>query len=951
MGVDFLVARGQEFRGALSVLAPGGIPATGENLKRMLKFDVHLTADEFNRQLIGDDLKDEADRLGIPGIYKKVVDPLSPRHGEEELRFSVGQAADVVSEVFVDPFFLIGAAPRKLLTPVVTGAAKGMRAASLPFKPVTRPLGALLSQDGPVGGRLVKALSPHAAWKPIPETIDLITIHGNEIAASSHKVHDVAHKIHKKFNLGRVMGRAKNPSIDQDKVWQHLQISPQRLNEAEKSLVGELKGLLRQAEEALVANGDDFFRYKNINGRQVKVKYDAENLLRDMRPLLHGVERLPSQTTLNKLPLNVRNQVHLPWRNMVNKGDEVFQWQKVGAVNRDPLYAVTQFLEMANKRVIYHRRVRDAKGVLQPVGLLEKYKLTADGWHAPRQNKLLAAFNAPQFENFVSKVHQITGHSRGRETIAHSALNEQFIWNISKFINPKSARYSRVVDLVTKPLRIGGLRRVYEDGTPVLTKQTELSAFLVKNQMIALLGYAPGSAVKNTSQLLSTAAIKGVGATMRGLYQMAGFDRRSKLLRSIRKDAGLGDTVQRLVSDETMELFSKWERTAMWQFNMFENTMRGTAFNIYAGEVLDNMARQGVNLSKLTKAQLTRALDTGILGANKTNFTYGIAGRSEWMARPAQRVAFSLQSYNWKFAGFANDLLMNDPTAFSRLVALHGWAIEQAYLQAGINAESWLGWGFADLRGFGKGPAVDMTANLLNATIQKSLGNDAAAERAMASVLEQTKGMAELGEVARIPGWMPFAAYVSSVVGVTPFPVLALSRFSNAVSMFMSGEKRKADDEFVRHMTPDDIVKSVMFQLHEDVGARLESNMKRKARNKYNFELNRRVNRLVKAGNSTDAAELKAATEDMFKPIAVQTDVQPQTLVGGVLANLVAREGQIVPRPQDVLRRVRAQIIEQAVPRASREMLDDGWLEQVILGIYGQQMLERIETLPEGQGQ
>jgi hypothetical protein len=32
-------------------------------------------------------------------------------------------------------------------------------------------------------------------------------------------------------------------------------------------------------------------------------------------------------------------------------------------------------------------------------------------------------------------------------------------------------------------------------------------------------------------------------------------------------------------------------------------------------------------------------------------------------------------------------------------------------------------------------------------------------------------------------------------------------------------------------------------------------------------------------------------------------------------------------------------------------MLDDGWLEQVILGIYGQQMLERIETLPEGQGQ
>jgi hypothetical protein len=953
MGVDWLVERGDEFRGVLSMGLPGGIPFNKENIEKAKDFDLELTGADFVRQVLGDELMIEADNLALPGFTKTIVDPLNPDHGKEVPRWTIGDALGTSAEVLIDPFFAIGAAPRKALTPLVRGAAAGLRGASVPLRPITRPIGALLSQNGPIGGRLVPALSPAAAWKPIPEAIDLITLHGNEVAAGAHRVHDTVGAIAKRHKLGYIMGKPKAKGIDQDKLWRHIQTSPQELNAAERAVADDIKTALRRAADELKANGDEFFTHKNVAGRTVKFQYDPENFLRDMRPILHGVERLPTRTTLSKTPLSVRNQVSLPFRNLVHPGDEMFQWQKVGVRNRDPMHALQVFLESVNKRTVYHRRLPDANGVLRGVGLLEKYKLTDEGWHTLKQNKLLEPLNAQQFQNFRNKVHQITGHAVNREGIAHSALTENFMHNASKFINPNSKRYSRVIDIVTKPLRIGGVRRVYEDGTPLISRHTEISAFLVKNQMIAFLGFNPGSAIKNTSQALSLAAVKGFYPTLKGLYQMAApVTEKAATLKRLRRHAGLNDSVQRLINDESIQLLNKYENSAMYMFNAFENTMRGTAFNVYAGETLEQMTKAGTKLANLSDAQLARAVNNGIIGANRVNFTYGVAGRSEWMARPVQRVATSLQSYNWKFAGFANDLLRNDPTAFTRLVALHGWAIEQAYLQAGINAESWLGWGFVSPNPIGRGPAVEMVNSLTKAFIARAGGDLSGASREIDKTTASMRALMELGERAGVPGWVPQAAYLSSAIGTTQFPVVAVSRFANAVSMMMTGEKRGADDELVRHVTPDDIIKSTMFQLHEDVVGRQLSELKRSNRNRYNFEVDRRVGRLMKAFSAQDGeAAIQEAKAAMWDPIPIKTERKASTIVGGALENLVASEVMIRPRPQDIIRKMKTRIIESKQPRAIREMMEQGWLESVLLGAYSQRALEAIEQLPEAQGQ
>jgi hypothetical protein len=976
MGAEALVAASDSFRAGLSTLLPGGIPLNLENLEKMRSFDTQLTGKEFAQNHLPEAFMQEMEQVNMPVILPflggRERDITREDFGKVKSKYTVADGLGVAAELFVDPFFMIGAAPRKVLTPVVTSAAKagGLAARTTGTAALARRVDAALGLKGPIGSRLVPALSPQAAWRDIPEAIDMIGVGGNRLAANMKHNHLVLDGINKKFHLGHRMGQAVDKSIDQEKVWRHLQLSPQVLNGKEKALVGELQGLLENGAKRLVENGDEFFTYKNITGRKIKVKYDPNNLLRDMVPLLRNVERLPVENTLGTLSVQQRTSINLPWRNMVSRnvgkttkkpdfrgrGSLPYRWDKVPAANRDPVQAVETFLEQVEKRLVWHKRtkVTNKKGKVHfiPSGLLSKYGPKTTEYMGEGQNPLLNQFKtAPAFQNFMDKAHQLAGHATGRTGIAHSHLTESFMYNLSRKVAPQQARYNRVMKAVSDQTGVGGVARVYSDGTPMVGKHIEWSSLMVKNQMMAFLALSPGAAVKNTSQFLSLASIKGMYPALKGLYEQAAFTRRATELRALRKGAGLNDNINRLVSDELVSSFNRFERAGMWMFNGFENTLRGTAFNVYAGEAIRNTLKQGKRLKDLSPAQLDRIIDVGILGANKTNFTYGVAGRSEWMARPLQRVATSLQSYNWKFAGFAGDLLAQDPTAFTRLVALHGWSIEQMYLHAGINAESWLGWGFTSGKMIGDGPAVDTTRALGMATLKYLSGDEPGAAKEYDSAVNGVRRLAELGEdQLGIPGYVPYAAYLSSALGILPVPVVATSRMAKAIELFNTGELRGRNQELIRHLDPREIGGTAFFQIHEDVMGRQLQGMKQRNKNKYAFEVRRRAENIFKhlEGDNMEAA--KESWDEAFAPIVLQDEQSlSASYIGNMIANLIVDGETVYPKASSIVNHIQRMMTEKKVPAHIRDMVDAGWLEIGLMGAYQQRMLRLLEQQEDVQ--
>lgn len=569
------------------------------------------------------------------------------------------------------------------------------------------------------------------------------------------------------------------------------------------------------------------------------------------------------------------------------------------------------------------------------------------GWRKPGVNPELANDTRQEFHYTMSKINDITGNSRGRHMIEVNALGEEFFANLETMIESK-ARKGRIRTYFwnkTKEL----VDPMIGYNFPKFGNVTRMTNALVNNTITATIGLNLGTAIANTSALANLAAYKGTPAMFRGIFSMASGGAKGTVLRGIRAGSGVAAEFHRLMHDEVWQYtLDRGARSTFFKpFNAVENFVRGAAANVAVGEYMKKAGVQSydelLNLLKggggksswIKQEDLFRFVRKEVYD---TNFAYSVAGRSSLMMNPIAKLGFTLRSYMWKEADFIARQWSRDKTGVMRLFALHGWAIQNLDEWAGINAESWLGWGFSPPIGRGDEGVLGPQAQML---WESFLAQHAMAEGRQQEAEQHLRKMrGQIGEVFRLfgsdgpPGTVQAHLNAAAMMGFVPnLPIVAIARTAKLANELRTGVRSYAEGRAMKHVPWEEASKSWFFRTHSEYADQQLSEMGARAKARRSFVMGQRVDRVVRALRRQDdksgEAVMEAATRAFDDiPLGYGTSFRRAILFRDQDAQ------STMPTPE-MFRQMLIQRVQQSViDRPVLEMLESGWLMEVFSKPY-----------------
>lgn len=958
-----------------------------------------VTGSEWMRLMISQERWDAIkDTSLIPGWTKKLVVP-DAYLGQVEThkpRVRLEDVANLGVELIVSPFAMLGFLPKSFFTATKVGKAlagpqiaKGVRLGVDPATSVVtlplRKFAAAIFSRGPLGALLMHWRDPTEIYTgPMRSQL----IHDAEVLHGAAE--DLAERIiplARKHKRGLIRNRQGLNQRELAAVWDDIHLADQQLDARQTALrdalwtdvIEPFYQMLERNGHAYVVKGGKRRVWNPTPGARVRHK----PYLREFVGAVHSwrfaaqVRRAPS--------FRRQMETELPW---IGKQGLPYNPAHLQDFQKDPFHAVESWASTVMRKVVLEaqERVRytlpngrtrlrwSPRGFLSLYrppsrgrGYVEGWEDAVDAWKTQPHwdpvvqaaEKELQGLGPHRWEYHKGKLRDVSGHRAGSLEIMFDNVMDRFVGSWDRWVQAGMAgpgRKARVLRYIMA--RVGG--RTGWFGNPRQTRLSSIAGLMTQNLIVATLGWNLGSAIKNVSQLLNTAASEGVPTTFRGVYRMAlaghrlGGKRgsrvlvaaggRSEILADIREDLRLRAAYRRITYDDVWNLgvagrsrFVDWMLTP---FNAVENVMRGIAANV-AGERM--LRAKGVHTVKqwraLSRFEREQVIQFAREGAIDTNFLYGIAGRSHLMMHPVARAGFALQSYSWKEAEFIARSWARDGSAPIRLWAMHGWLLDMLDRAAGINAENWLGWGFLPPSGFvPNSPIVSTIDHLMGAMQAAGLGDTTTLD------LEVGRLRGGVREIFRMFGLDPNNAVETQAIlggmttaGLIPVPVIAIAKSARALYAFQTGALESGSGRSWIPVTRADAIKSAFFTLHAQAEDRRLRSMERVLRGKVDRELDRRTQRFVDALGSQDGPAVLDAATRLYDTIEVSVPLQtgPWGFVGD--------ERQFWPHPEMIESRIRHAIARRVVSGPVLEMLDSGWAFEVLWAEYIKGALRAIE--------
>lgn len=944
------LTRGQDVFQATVLTTFGRIPLKQYPgyVKNILNGTQRISGKEFMTLAIGQEKWEQLQHVNvIPGWTKELMTPEVHlgRRVKEKPVLSLAQVFGASVELFIDPFAVMSFIPRgffkgatqfALVNKIGKAAAKAQLdpSTSIVTLPLRRMGSMIFSSRIPgIGPILLHGRDPVSMGLPVDYT-DSYQLAAKALSDTGAHWGELFENLMLKYKPRKgIFGIGRREGLDEasqarvyDKIFENYKL---KLSVQEQALVDEI------TEEVILP----------LHKRMVDMAYDSQKLPTTVRAGGRG----PGLSTLSPrgVPRKVRRLVVMDPKRLLNQfvgapknfltkpgGSEVnrkslaqkmtatigwkgidgsmpFKASALHSSNKDPFHAVAQWVHQVENKLIMEERVRLVNGRWELKGLLIKYRPGAEG--ARRAADLAQGPGAAvireiakdknKWDYFINKMHDITGNRAGRKELSIQNAVFDYLDGLAKNID-SPVRIKRIM-AITMLGAAKATGRLTPQGDIRFPSIQNSVGYLTANTMMATLGLNLSSAIKNMSQLVNTAAVHGIPATLRGILRQADrWSEQGKTLKELRKSARFNNTFHQLVGDDVWTMLgrSKFDDFVMGPFNAVENHMRGITFNIKVGEMmkakglrtladLDKGAvvkfRGGIPFTQ-TNSVIREMLEEGIKEAHKTNFIYGVAGRSQFMMGPVGRTAFALQSYSWKQAEFIASTWQRDGGAFLRLIGLNGWIIETLDRHRGINAENWLGWGFLPPSSLGRGPAQGALESLLRYSLASNEGNEREAERAMnsmrSSIREVFKLFGDPDAGIAIQGAMQNAA----IAGLLPLPVVGVGRTFKMLNEFKTGIRETQTGRAWRHVTPDEAFKSWFFTTHQQMEDKRFKLMDQRARVQVSSVLNKRIKAYMRAAKGSDGTELMAAADELSKQILVQ---EPLT---GTRAGLALPGGKVL---------------------------------------------------------
>lgn len=895
----------------------------GKHQLQSRDFLTMLTSKEFMAQL------DQVPVNILPKWTSAIIAPEAHLAGERPGKPTMGDlfafSADFWATPFAAAMFVPAGAGARLATTTVGRAALSLTS---PFNKLAHAVeGTLTGPKSWVGGFILPFRDPVGA---MPEKVLLAMKHDEHLAKSiTHTMAGGLDEVWKGAGLKK--GSAESDALGRWLAGSTAKVAPE-IEAAGQRVLDVLEPALRDAVDQGHVTWDRSKRLSQFLPRQYGAAYAKKGLpsqtwsFAKLGVLKLGVgdaaEALKGITRVDAWDYAMDVGAGVAWKNTFNRKvwvekeftrkvrsnpgktllESAFGGADAPADVFDPLVKTEKF----KKRV----RVNE--------GSLLKYR-PWDEAKVGRQNPLLVEMGAskPQLHYITSKMNDITGHSRGRWAMVESDWMQEMVSKFEDKLQQK--RISNYIYSKSKKLLDP------TDGTslPMMSKPQRMAMVMTHNVTRSFLAGNLGYAVKNTGQALNSVAVHGVPETLKGIFRMNRWFGEGKDLTDLRKFANVGGEFQEFMTDgarlkRTEQLF---DDIIMAPGRWTENWPRGIAFNIGAEEYAKKAGFKTVR-EAVKGGHQERLIRAGLENAWDQNFMYGAMGRPSLLTGPIMRPASTLLSYPAKQAEFWRRAIKRDGSAFIRGLSSQGWAIDTLNQAFGINAESWLGWGFKPpIEAPGgipiiKSPQVDFLTEMIQGLSAIGEGDEKAAEthfRKMRGPVGQIFNQFDAsGDATKLQDAM--AAGIQ--LGFMPVPIVAIAKSAKLAHEFRTGERVSADSQTFTPVTKQEALASYFVQTQRAHNEQVLREMTVKAKRTYDVTMSKRVRRFYDAAQGQDGDELRRAAQELAQPIP---------LPGGVT---------MFPDPKLVEARMEQETLRRTVPREVLAMHKAGWLMDVYAAEY-----------------
>lgn len=957
-----------------------------------------ITGDEFNRLAWGQNLHDALDTSGLPGtewlkrfVYPEAYANAKAGLSKESPRFTAGDMLGLGAEAFVSPWALAaGVNVESLAAKGLAGklAATAIEAPTLPIVwPARKAVAWLSTHETPFSPLLMSVRAPAAAMKG--------TQVGREYAEalardSEHLYPSYAARIQE--GLSDVL----KPHKKWFKKAQDSELFLALYEGQTKNLSPQMRAVYDDIIDRVLV---PFAQEMQEQGRKIPGMNRFWNPKADgLAPFTPYVRnRRFSERSIGEKPREKRMQIKVPWRKRDPKTGKpldlaaIYPGAKLSANNLSAVESISHTLHGLSKHLIFEKRVRVEKTRVQKVrgplaglplfagdeaaktgskqvttmgwrqeGSLSKYRPWVSGAEAPgavkpRQNPELRGLPMSQQMYVYKQAHLITGNRAShREILFNQALQS----NVQRVVDAMdSAGWSVAQKNRAMGALIGHAANAVDSWVP---KTADIAAAtMIAHTVQAALGFNLSSALHNFSQLTNTAAVAGVPATLRALARFASMDSEERtVLREARKWAAFKAPFSRFMIDPSWASARgahAFSDMVMGPFNATENFVRGAAFHAGLEEAL---RKRGMSVSDFVRLQGTAARgNANWIGTNavlrearsfaqKQNFVYGIAGRSALMSNPAIRVGMTLQSYGIHQAEWLAQQIQSQGGSFSRWLAINGWAIDMADKTMGMNAESWLGWGFAPPNVMGRGPQVEMAMSLAQmlgaAATDDADAFESASKRARGNVrelfrffnLEDTSADSALGA--------PLNAV--AMLGMLPIPIAGITRSVKAYNEFKTGIRESGSGETWQYVTPSEVTKSWFSRTHQEYADQQLRQMDMDVRKQVGKVLDKRTRKYLNALSGRSGDEVWAAAQELASPIDLKLRTGYSKGLRGAALFRLGDDQSFWPHTSMIESRLKTLSANAMVPKHLREMEKAGWTLDILHAAYANRAFEELQN-------
>lgn len=897
-----------------------------------------LTTSEFNKLFLGAAIYDQAKHQAlIPGWTKKVLNPET--HLTEDVPvISVGSVLDFSADIWASPLSYITAGG--------PGAVKALTKTPLwsPFRTMGRGIGVIddyifgtANKFPMLGNLLMHARELRHAFERWPNvTKDFETTRDTMNKA----LIDWAPKLHNiLFREERALG------IFKKSTHKYLPTEERRVMNHLFDLKLHLGGPLTTRESTLADEIMTTVGTPLISRLQSMGYYTRSRT----PPLLSGL--MPSLVNLRSIPADVLQS--WDWKTLGWLGVPTYKSSKAAVLKKMQLREEHLDLSTAIRDLVYasekklHWNARHRESVTRTVttatrvgtgGLVPRaggastqfagatvartstftrpgYKWVNDGpllkyrpkkvTSAKGQNTNVVDWSSGERSYMVRLINEIQGRGRGRVTLELGELSRRAVFNLQDFAGRNR---------VTKYL----FNRTFEEAgakLSVYAKPQYATQFFVHNVVRSMLWGNLGAAVKNTSQLLNTAAVKGIPATIKGMFELSNPERYALAQTEVWHE------FKKLLIDErwTARVGSRVDDLMMLPFNATENLARGTAFNVY----LDDYMRKNRIPSfaaLMTDPRREPAIRAAVHGAYDTNFIYGVLGRpASALGSPMMRPFTTLLSYGPKQLEFYRRAVKEDGSVLLRALGMHGLAIDLGNRWLGIAPEAWIGWGFAppmqsiDGIPLMTSPQLRWGLDIARGFGALGAGNEAEASKHFRSAQGATGTVLALApefwhNYTTQPGLLPPGQELGRALlaagpqlGALPVPIVAIAKAASILRGIKSmeggmGQQLSQTGETWVPISRADLARSTLFQTTVSRQRQQLSQMTRDARGRVDRVLDERVRAYLTAAEDTNGDKLVEAGREMFSPIRISHGLvrQAPTTYSPLAEQIDSRMGRLI---------------------------------------------------------